>query len=329
MPAYKTNYGPDGIRNIRGPSLDSEEYELNKLQQNINTQGQVLNKLRGSYPIPKYQNNKIANSHSAHHLPENNGRFTPDTISISNFDKRKYTGESIDRMNHDHSNKLFRHYDETGTSIDMDYSLLDANEPLLIDKGIMKFHPGFSVNYVSRWIHVTRTVIRFYKNYYHSVCNFRRPLAVIPLSAVGSIKSFKFIPPKSNATKHLGKNLFDENQFEIVLKEDFEAIHDLNKRKREVEDLKYELELIKKLEYQNQLRSKYKRYRRKYKKSDRFSKSPAPTFRFFLENQKEEIKMLSRSHPRISVYSKLYEDDMSKIDAKTNKSHEFLRVVSF
>jgi hypothetical protein len=235
-------------RDLRQGSLDSEEYELDKLQQIIDIKG-------GKYSGAKHKSSKIHNSKSANRLPESNtaGRYTPDKVPYGIFDKRKLTEELTNHVDYITGNKLDRLHDETRTSLEMDYSLLDANDPIIIDKGIMKFHPGFSVNYVSRWVHVTSTVIRFYKNYYHSVCNFRRPLAVIPLSAVGAIKKFKLVPKKSNTDKHLGKNVYDNNQFEIELKEDYEAIYGLNKRKREVEDLKYELELVKKLDYQNKL----------------------------------------------------------------------------
>lgn len=160
--------------------------------------------------------------------------------------------------------KLKYHYDETVSTLGLEYTLLDPNEPLLLDTGVMKFHPGFSINYVSRWVQVTRTVIRFYKNYYHSVCSFRRPLAVIPIGAVGSVHRVKINSKfsKGNRAFQYGKNPFDQNQFEIVLKEDYEAIYDLNKRKREIEELKYELELIQKLDEQNDMRNKYKKYRK-------------------------------------------------------------------
>ena len=210
-------------------------------------------------------------------------------------------------------------YDETVSTLGLDYTLLDPNEPLIMDNGIMKFHPGFSINYVSRWIQVTRTVIRFYKNYYHSVCSFRRPLAVIPIGAVGSVESIKINSKFSKGTKafHYGKNPFDQNQFEIVLKEDYEAIYDLNKRKREIEELKYELELIQKLDEQTHLQNKYKKYRKQW----RMSKSPIPTFKYFIDRQSTSKKS-SRSNPRMATYSRLYEDEMSRIDMKTNRSHE-------
>jgi hypothetical protein len=316
MPGYTSK-----VRDMRQHSIDSGEYELDKLS--INYKG-------GKYSSPKHKSGKIYGSHSANRMPISNaaGRYTPNKVKYGMFNKRKFTNELTCNVDYISESKLDRLHDETRTSIEMDYSLLDANDPIIIDKGIMKFHPGFSCNYVSRWVHVTSSVIRFYKNYYHSVCNSRRPLTVIPLSAVGEVKKFRLVSKISNALKHLGKNHYDYNQFEIVLKEDYEAIYELNKQKREAEDLKYELELVKKFDLQNRLRTKYKKYRQKNKKSDRFSKSPAPTFRFFLERQQEELKYISRSNPRLSAYSKLYEDDHSKYDINTNKSHGFMRAVS-
>jgi hypothetical protein len=156
--------------------------------------------------------------------------------------------------------------DEAASSmIDLDYTLLDPEEPVILDSGLMKFHPGFSINYVARWVQLTKTVVRFYKNYYHSVCSFRRPLAAIPIQYIKTIKKVRCATKKSNSTKiesKGGKNAYDMNQFEIVLKEDYEAIYNLNKKKKEIEDLKYELELIQRLEFQNDMIRKYKRYRK-------------------------------------------------------------------
>lgn len=269
---------------------------------------------------------RIASSQSYHlNQREYDPNEVPDKLSYSDMKQRRYTEELYDGNQYDPANNMYMYQqDVTGSTVEMDYSLLDPHEPLIIDHGIMKFHPGFSINYVSRWVQVTKTVIRFYKNYYHSVCSFRRPLVVIPMSAISKVKPIKFIPKSSNATKVTNrgnKNPYDDNQFEIELKEDYEAIYDLNKRKKEVEDLRYELELIQKLEYQNKLKNQYKNYRKKC----RLSKSPIPTFKLFMQNQREEIKKLSRSHPRLSVYSKLGDDETHYLEAKTNKSFEQLK----
>ena len=299
---------------------------MNRFRQDVRRKSAYEQEIDGNMHKTKpHMADRIINSQSVHQLSkESEYRGLPDKYSQSEFKHRKYTDDLIDGQ-YDPANYLYRdHYDETGSTLEMEYSLLDPTEPLILDHGIMKFHPGFSINYVSKWVQVTKTVIRFYKNYYHSVCSFRRPLAVIPLSAVGAIKNFKLIPKISNATRILqrGKNPYDQNQFEIVLKEDYEAIYDLNKRKKEVEDLRYELDLIQKLDYQNRLTRKYKRYR----KECRLSKSPPPTFKMFMENQQDDLKKLSRSHPRLSVYSKLYEDDVSRLGPKTNRSHGNFKV---
>ena len=158
------------------------------------------------------------------------------------------------------------YFDGTSSMVELDYVLLDPEEPLILDEGIMKFHPGFSINYVSRWVQVTRTVLRFYKNYYHSVCSFRRPLAAIPIQYVKDVKKCKIKPKRSNANKvydRNGKNIYDMNQFEIVLKEDYEAIYNINKKRKEYEDLKFEYELVQRLDFQNRLTKKYKEYRQR------------------------------------------------------------------
>ena len=81
--------------------------------------------------------------------------------------------------------------------------------------------------------------------------------------------------------------------------------------------LKYELELIQKLDEQTHLRNKYKKYRKQW----RLSKSPVPTFKIFADKHTSSKKS-SRSNPRLATYSRLYEDEMSRIDIKTNRSHE-------
>jgi hypothetical protein len=270
---------------------------------------------------------RITNSQSYHlNQKEYDPNEVPDKLFYSDLKPRRYTQELYDEHQYNPANNVYAYQqDMTGTTFEMDYSLLDPHEPLIIDHGIMKFHPGFSINYVCRWVQVTKTVIRFYKNYYHSVCSFRRPLVVIPMSAISKVKKIKFVPKSSNATKVMNKgnkNPYDNNQFEIELKEDYEAIYDLNKRKKEVEDLRYELELIQKLEYQNNLKKQYKNYRKKC----HLSKSPIPTFKLFMQSQREEIKKLSRSHPRLSVYSRLGEEEFAQFEAKTNKSFEHLKV---
>jgi len=246
--------------------------------------------------------------------------LTPGKLAYSEMKPRKYTQEIYDARHYTPDHHIYgEQYEMNGSTLDLEYSLLDPQEPLIIDHGIMKFHPGFSVNYVSRWVQVTKSVIRFYNNYYHSVCSFRRPLVVIPMNAVSKIRLLKVHPKTSNSsrvTNRGNKNPYDENQFEIVLKEDYEAIYDLNKRKKEVEDLRYELDLIQKLEYENKLRNKYKQYRSKC----RLSKSPAPTFKLFMKDQEDDIKKLSRSHARIDIYSMLGDEEISRYGARSNKS---------
>jgi len=312
---------PNGAMHYRGPSMDSEESYFKRLQQKMNPELPLeYRMIDEKYRSPNKLKERISNSQSAIHFQTPDGKMTDHDLM-----GRKLTGDLRDNHHSSNLGHAKGYYDDTRSTLELDYSLLDPYEELILDKGIMKFHPGFSINYVSRWVQVTKTVIRFYKNYYHSVCNFRRPLAVIPFSAVGKVKSIKVIPPKSNTTKHLGKNPYDQNQFEIILKEEYEALYDLNKRKKEVEELKYELELIQKLEYQDNLRKKYKNYR----KQCRLSKSPVPTFRIFMEdNHHEMTKQLSRSHPRLS-FSSRFNDDMSRFDTRTNKSQDIIHPVSF
>lgn len=299
--------------------MDSEDSYFNKLQQHLTPNVPTKQQLKDKYNSPEGSKERLANSQSAVQFQNEHN-----IISQADLCGRKMTKDMREQLysdHHSHLNPNSRFQEEGASILEMDYSLLDPEEPLIIDKGIMKFHPGFSINYVSRWVQVTKTVIRFYKNYYHSVCNFRRPLAVIPFSAIQKIRSIKLPAPKGNTAR---KNVYDSNQFEFVLNEEYEAIYDLNKRKKEVEELKHELDLIQKLEYQNKLRRKYKRYRIKC----RLSKSPVPTFKIFMEDRREDIGKLSRSNPRLSFSSRFNEDDLSRYETLMNKSHDILHPVS-
>ena len=303
----------EGIREYRGPSLDSEDSYYLKLHHHLDTSIPSEQLLLKQYKSPNVNKERINNSHSAVHLQHDYNR-------MSDLSQRKMTKDLKEQLHYDSLKTIGWVYDEAKSTLELDYSLLDPDEPLIIDKGIMKFHPGFSINYVSRWVQVTKTVIRFYKNYYHSVCNFRRPLAVIPFSAISQIKSTKLTGPKNNTVL----NPFDNNQFEIVLNEEYEVIYDLNRRKREVEDIKYELELIQKLEYQNKLKKNYKRFRHKC----RLSKSLVPTFKLYMGERRGDILKLSRSHPRLPFNSRLYEDDNSRFVTNMNKSQEIVYPVT-
>ena len=249
----------------------------------------------------------------------------------------------VDQFNEEVMNQNKADYlEDISSMMEYQYVLLDPGEPLVLDEGIMKFHPGFSINYVSRWAQVTKTVLRFYKNCYHSVCSFRKPLLAIPMQYIKDVKKCKIKPKRSNARKVYdknGKNTYDMNQFEILLKEDYEAIYNLNKKQKEYEDLKLEYELVRRLNFQNRLTKKYKEYRQRCRE-ERQSKysininsknrreNSDMSIRTMHQFERDEINKLSRSHPRINSHSVLFDHDSVRSIWRLNKSQEQLHTVN-
>jgi len=61
---------------------------------------------------------------------------------------------------------------------------IDPNDPILVEREVMKFKPGLTVNYLSRWIQLTKTQFRYYRNYYHSASSLNNPLVSIPFDQI-------------------------------------------------------------------------------------------------------------------------------------------------
>ena len=73
----------------------------------------------------------------------------------------------------------------------IDEWLVDPNDPVIIEREVMKFKPGISQNYISRWVQITKKAFRYYWNYYHSASGFAKPLVAIPFSSIQDVKRVK------------------------------------------------------------------------------------------------------------------------------------------
>lgn len=76
----------------------------------------------------------------------------------------------------------------TTLNLTLDEKLVDPNDPVMIEREIMKFKPGLSQNYISRWMQITKKAFRYYRNYYHSASGFAKPLVAIPFSSIQDVK---------------------------------------------------------------------------------------------------------------------------------------------
>lgn len=97
----------------------------------------------------------------------------------------------------------------------------------------MKFKPGLTVNYMSRWIQMTKKVFRYYRNFYHSASSFTKPLVAIPWEAIKEVKKVQItVQPHSNEETNANEASLHSHQFEIVLKNDYECIHFIDRVSR-------------------------------------------------------------------------------------------------
>ncbi len=95
------------------------------------------------------------------------------------------------------------------------FGQLDDNE-IIFESELMKYKPGIKHQYMSRWCQVTKTNFLYFNEGVPYASFMSRPLAVIPLSAIQSVKRVKVEVPEKNENL---KNLTNF-QFEIFLNPD-------------------------------------------------------------------------------------------------------------
>jgi hypothetical protein len=101
-----------------------------------------------------------------------------------------------------------------------EFDLYNENEAILFEAELMKFKPGYSGTFVSRYIQVTETAFRIYRNRAFALSGSHRPLLAVPVEAFLKVERVDFdLKIGEKNQKRFGDLI--ENQFEIFLKDDF------------------------------------------------------------------------------------------------------------
>ena len=98
--------------------------------------------------------------------------------------------------------------------------LYNENEDILFEAELMKYKPGYTGTFVSRYIQVTESAIRIYRNRAFALSQSHKPLLAIPVEAFLKVERVDFdlkIVEKNQARFQD----YQDNQFEIFLKDDF------------------------------------------------------------------------------------------------------------
>ena len=61
-------------------------------------------------------------------------------------------------------------------------------EEVLFQGKLNKFQAGFNFSFVPKWVVVTKSALRYYKNQEMAITNSSKPLIVIPNCAIKSVK---------------------------------------------------------------------------------------------------------------------------------------------
>ena len=110
------------------------------------------------------------------------------------------------------------------------YQKLDIYSPLVFEEEILfqgrlsKFQAGFNFSFVPKWVVVTKSALRYYKNQEMALTNANKPLVVIPYQAIKSVKKIQSSPLMSKPQLKKYAEYLD-NQFEIYLKDDFLSLY--------------------------------------------------------------------------------------------------------
>jgi hypothetical protein len=96
----------------------------------------------------------------------------------------------------------------------------DPNQEILFEAELVKYKPGYSGTFVSRYIQVTETALRVYKHRAFALSVNHKPLLAIPVEAFQKVEKVNFDLSLSKKDKTRFAD-FCDNQFEIFLKNDF------------------------------------------------------------------------------------------------------------
>lgn len=84
-------------------------------------------------------------------------------------------------------------------------------EVVLFEGSVMKFKPGLSQLYVSRWLQLTTTELRYYKNQLSANCWLTKPLSTVPLESIRDVS-------RSQASNIKEAKPVKPFQFEVFIK---------------------------------------------------------------------------------------------------------------
>ena len=104
-------------------------------------------------------------------------------------------------------------------SIDL-YSDEVLSEEILFQGRLNKFQAGFKTSFIPKWIIVTKSSFRYYRNMEVSISNPKKPLLVLPVAAIYTCQRVNFDLGLSK-TEIQDQANFLVNQFEIFLRDDF------------------------------------------------------------------------------------------------------------
>ena len=101
----------------------------------------------------------------------------------------------------------------------------EGKDDIILEGELMKFKPGLTVNFIPRYVQISKRAFRYFKNKTESfagkpiVC-FRK--SIIKQAAPYKVNKASYLKKGSAVTKSGKENVLFDNMFEIELNEDYE-----------------------------------------------------------------------------------------------------------
>ena len=101
----------------------------------------------------------------------------------------------------------------------------EGKDDIILEGELMKFKPGLTVNFIPRYVQISKRAFRYFKNEQESYSG--KPIVSIRKTIIDSaepyeVNKWSYLKPGSAVAKsHKEDKLFD-NMFEIVLSQDYE-----------------------------------------------------------------------------------------------------------
>jgi hypothetical protein len=107
------------------------------------------------------------------------------------------------------------------------YEGIDLNDPnaeILFQGELVKYKAGYTPTFISRWIQVTESSLKYFKGRCNAITCCNNALMAIPITAIKKVERVNFDLPMSKKEKDKHEQSI-ENLFEIHLKDDFIDIY--------------------------------------------------------------------------------------------------------